>query len=151
MNPDDLDQGSDDGDDGELDFSTVKTSKFVFPDGKYEMTCVKVVKDVSGAGNKMLVWTWRGGDEVDNSSFKQFMALTEGGMWRVLKNCEALELASAGEKLKISELSAKAIGRRAICTLKKEKRDGVERSNISDVAKHKEGPGEGRDVEFPPT
>ena len=150
MNPDDLIDGpATSEDEFELDFSNTKAQKWVFPDGPYEMVCVDVIKDISSSGNKMLVWSWRGGEEINNGLFKQFMAATEGGMWRILQNCEALDLAKAGEKIKLSELKEKAVGRRAVCTLKKEKRDGKERSNITEVNRHKDGPGEGREVSFP--
>lgn len=149
MNPDDLDQGEV-ADDEELDFGGVKTAKFVFPDGDYDAVCVEVKKDISSNGNKMLVWSWRGGEELNNGLFKQFMAQTEGGMWRILNNCEALELCKAGEKIKVSEIQERAVGKKATMTLKKEKRDGKERSNIASVSRHKDGPGESRSVEFPP-
>lgn len=149
MNPDELDQGPSD-DEEELDFSNTKVTKFVYPDGDYEMVVTEVKKDISSNGNKMLVFTWRGGEELNNGRFKQFMAQTEGGMWRILANCEALDLGKTGEKVKVSDLIDKAPGRRAICTLKKEKRDGVDRSNIAKVVRHKDGPGDSRDAEFPP-
>lgn len=150
MNPDELDQGPGEDDNEELDFSKTKLQKFVFPDGDYEMVCVEVVKDISSNGNKMLVWSWRGGEELNNGKFKQFMAQTEGGMWRILATCEALDLAKEGEKIKVSDILANAPGRRATVTLKKERRDGKDRSNISNVSRHKNGPGTGREAEFPP-
>lgn len=150
MNPDDLEQGPDPTEDDEvLDFKDVKAKTWVFPNGDYEMVCVEVEKSISSNGNPMLVFSWRGGEELNNGKFKQFMARTEGGMWRILSVCEALDIAKTGEAVKVSDIIAKAPGRRAMCSLKKEKRDGEERSNISKVVRHKDGPGDSRNGEPP--
>jgi hypothetical protein len=148
VNPDDLDQGSMD-DDEEIDLSKSKKTNFVFDNGDYEMVLVEVVRDVSqNSGNKMLVFSWRGGDELKNAKFKQFVALTEGALWRLTAILEALDLQATDGKIKVSEIISKGPGRRAMNTLKKERRDGVERSNIQNNKRHPDGPGEGRGLPF---
>jgi hypothetical protein len=148
MNPDTIDQvygGVDSGDDEEIDFSQTAVRKFIFPDGDYTCVLVDIVKDVSSNGNPMWVWSWRGEEDTHNGLFKQWTVLSEGGLWRVLANCLALDVCKEGEKVSLNQVKAKGIGKRALMSLKKENRDGKDRSNIKEIKRHPDGPGEARE------
>lgn len=138
-----------DDDDNELELPASNKDRFVHPDGDYEFVCVDVVKSISGNGNPQLEWNFRGPEELNNSLFKTWTSLLPTALWKLTEYTEALEIGSAGSKIKLGDLKDKARGRKVIGSLVTENRNGQKRSVIKTVKKHPDGAGEGR-VDFPP-
>jgi hypothetical protein len=114
----------------ELDGLDEIDSKFLVPDGDYELKVTDVTKDVSKSGNPMWVWDLVivSGPEA-GKEFKTWTAITAGALWKLVQVLAAIGLHD-GKSKKVRFSRDEAIGKRCIGVLKQEEYNGRMSSKI---------------------
>lgn len=147
------------GEDDDLDFGAIPDNKdrFIHPDGDYEFVCLGFERDISGNGNKQLIWDFRGPEELRNLTFKVWTVLTPNALWKLQEvtsamgitpesnpECFKVEEGEDGKvkkKLQIEPLKAVVKGRRIMGQLRVESNNGKRRSVIKKCSAHPDGAG----------
>lgn len=143
MNETDLD------DEFEVDLSNTEGKRsFRIPAGDYAMNCVNVEHQISSTGNPMYMWVFSvvEGDYAGRE-FRTYTVLKENALWKLAEVLEALGIGKAGDTVRFKKRDV--IGKTVMGTLQDSEYNGTERSEITTLAPHPEGPDYGQSIGAP--